>query len=152
MNVSWTWKPFLDISGAEMHEILSVRQRVFVLEQHCFYLDADEYDRCAEHLIARASSDEVVAYARLCKPHSKYAEPSIGRVLVVQSVRGNGFGKQLIQRCIERCKAQYTAYDIRLSAQHHMQPFYREFGFCSVGSPYDDAGILHIDMVRSSSC
>ena len=131
-----------------MHEILSVRARVFVLEQHCFYLDADEYDVSADHLIGRNDSGEVIAYLRLCKPHSKYAEPSIGRVLVVKPARGRGFGKQLMQRCIEKCEAQYLEQTIRLSAQHHTQAFYQSFGFQAVGSPYNDAGILHIDMVR----
>ena len=130
-----------------MHEILAVRQSVFVLEQHCFYQDADEFDLLSWHLIGRDERGVIAAYARLCFPNTKYQEPAIGRVLVVKSARGKGLGKQLIQRCLRKCEAAYPSQGIRISAQQYLQPFYEDFGFQAVGSPYDDAGVAHIAMI-----
>lgn len=51
-----------------MHEILAIRQSVFVLEQQCFYLDADEFDPCSWHLVGRDNAGAIATYARLCFP------------------------------------------------------------------------------------
>ena len=84
-----------------MYDILAVRQQVFILEQKCLYLDVDGRDKEALHLFGSVS-DEIGAYARVLPPNTRYVEPSIGRVLVVESARGEGLGRQLIGRCLEK--------------------------------------------------
>jgi predicted GNAT family N-acyltransferase len=33
-----------------------------------------------------------------------------------------------------------------LTAQSHLVPFYRDFGFEPTGEPFDDFGLTHVDM------
>jgi len=35
---------------------------------------------------------------------------------------------------------------VALTAQAHLLPFYRSFGFEPTGEPYDDFGLTHVDM------
>ena len=104
-------------------------------------------DQAALHLFGSNDSDEIVAYARLLPPNTRYAEPSIGRVLVVESARGQGLGRELIQRCLEKCELLYFGHSVKVSAQVYLENFYQGFGFEIVGEPYDDGGIPHVGMV-----
>ena len=148
--MDWVWKQFEALSNEQVYDILAARQKVFVLEQKCLYLDVDGRDRQALHLSDCANS-KIVAYARLLPPNTQYAEPSIGRVLVLKPARGQGLGRELIQRCLEKCKQTYPAQPIKVSAQVYLQAFYQSFGFEAVGEPYDDGGISHISMALTNT-
>ena len=147
MQVNWVWKEFSEISGAQMHKILSVRQTVFVVEQHCIYQDADDLDKDSWHLLGCDESDFLVAYARINFPGAKYQEPSFGRVLTTQTARGLGLGRKIVQHCIAKCGTEYPAMDVRIAAQTYLQTFYETFGFEVMSQPYDDEGVEHIDML-----
>ena len=45
MNAVLRLHTFAELSGEELYELLSLRQRVFIVEQRCAYLDADGLDR-----------------------------------------------------------------------------------------------------------
>ena len=150
MKISWIWQRFDEISGTQMHEILATRQKIFVVEQQCLYQDADELDQKSWHLIGRDANGELIAYARLNFPGTRYAEPSFGRVLTVQAARGLGLGRQIVQQCLEKCSAEYPDRDIRISAQAYLEQFYQTFGFEVTSQPYDDEGIEHVDMLLSN--
>jgi len=147
MEMSWTWKRFEEISGAEMHEILSERQKVFIVEQKCLYQDADKLDCQSWHLVGRDREGMLVAYARINFPGARYKEPSFGRIFTSQANRTIGLGRQIIQHCIEKCKIEYPDMTIRISAQTYLMDFYKGFCFEIAGQPYDDEGVEHIDMV-----
>ena len=36
---------------------------------------------------------------------------------------------------------------VKIMAQEHLQQYYNRFGFKTVSEPFDDAGIMHVDMV-----
>lgn len=127
--------------------MLSLRQNVFVVEQKCTYLDADELDKQSWHLWGRGDDGQLVAYARLNFPNTRYSEPSFGRVLTTKEIRGIGAGRKIVEACIWKSIQEYPSSNIRISAQIYLTKFYEEFGFMSVGNPYDDEGIEHIDMV-----
>ena len=55
-DIIWKIKSFEELSIHELYEILKVRQEVFVVEQTCYYLDADGYDQKALHLFAENST------------------------------------------------------------------------------------------------
>lgn len=157
--LNWSWRRFDELSNAQFYDILALRQRVFILEQKCLYLDADGRDKEALHLfgcvcetsLKENCSKEILAYARLLPPNTRYVEPSIGRVLVTESARGKGLGQRLIWLCLEKCEALYPDKCVRVSAQVYLKRFYRSFGFEVVGNVYDDDGIPHVDMVRCVS-
>ena len=87
-----------------------------------------------------------MAYLRVLPPTEQRAEPTIGRVLVMPSARGQGLGRQLLAEGMARTRRQFPGCHIVLSAQHHLEQFYGGFGFCSVSEPYLEDGIPHIAM------
>lgn len=144
--VEWNWYSFSQLSARHLYEILRVRQEVFVVEQNCVYLDADEIDCKSYHLIGRVHQ-EIAVYARLCPPGSRFADVSIGRLLTVSRYRGHGLANQAVDLCLFKAKEFFKATRIRLSAQLYLVEFYSGFGFVEVGDSYDEDGIEHIDML-----
>ena len=150
--IEWQWKQFNHLTIDDLHEILSVRQQVFAVEQNCVYQDVDQLDKFSWHLtgwnIENSTSRQLVAYLRVVYPTYKYDEPSIGRVLTVSNVRGTGMGKKLMATALSHIDKEYSGQAIRISAQQYLQKFYAEFGFKKTLGPYDEDGIPHIEMLK----
>ena len=149
--IDWQWLAFNDIPGADLYEVLYQRQQVFVLEQQCLYPDIDGYDLAAHHLLGWRTADgkrELVAYLRCLAPGAKYEEMSLGRVLTTQAARGGGIGRQLVEQGIRLAEQLHPGQRFRIGAQARLEKFYASLGFQTVTAPYDEDGILHIDMVR----
>ena len=152
--IKWQWSSFDELSLCELYEILKIRQAIFVVEQDCAYLDADDLDQVAWHLIGwceDANKKKIAAYLRVVFPGMKYPEPSIGRVLVTPELRKIGLGKQVTAEAITRIANEYPNTAIRISAQQHLEKFYIESGFKTVSEPYLEDGIPHIEMLRSEN-
>lgn len=148
-SATWRWCRFDELSVRELQFIYMARQQVFSLEQQCIYLDADGCDETAFHLAAWAPGHCVpLAYARVVDPGVKYAEPSIGRVVTTAAGRGTGLGRELIQRAVSQTLAAFPGQGIRISAQSHLEAFYRAVGFESVSERYLEDGIPHTEMLR----
>ena len=149
-ELHWRWCRLEGLSATELHRIHGARQQVFVLEQHCAYLDADDHDEASFHLAAWAPQQRLpLAYARVVDPGVKYPEPSIGRVLTTTAARGTGLGRELVRRAIAHTVAAHPGQGIRISAQAHLEAFYREAGFVAVGEGYLEDDIPHIEMCRA---
>ncbi len=149
--IEWQWQHFSSISGGDLYEVLRQRQAVFVLEQTCLYPDLDGYDLDAWHLMAwRTTGGErtLAAYLRCLAPGAKYDEMSLGRILTPAASRGTGIGRELVAEGIRRAESQHPGHRIRIGAQQRLEKFYQSFGFVTVTDPYDEDGILHIDMLR----
>ncbi|HEY1818144.1 MAG TPA: GNAT family N-acetyltransferase [Kofleriaceae bacterium] len=140
--MDWHDKSFDELTVLELYSIVALRERVFVVEQRCAYLDADGYDLRARHVWA-ADGNAIVAYLRVVPAGVKRAEASIGRVVVDESARGTGLGRELMRRGIAMVDGP-----IRIGAQAHLQAFYTELGFATVSAPYDEDGIPHVEMLR----
>lgn len=149
-NTNWHCLPFAALTVSALQQIYAARQIVFVVEQHCPYLDADGLDDQAWHLAAWSPTHRLpLAYARLFPPGVKYTEASIGRVLTTEAVRGQGWGKALVERALMQCQVLFGACPVRISAQAHLQHFYESFGFQVVSEPYLEEDIPHVEMLRS---
>ena len=147
-TINWKWSRFKDLTADELHDILVARQKVFVVEQNCAYQDADDLDHSAWHLTGRAEDGQLVVYLRVNPPGSRYAQPSIGRLLTVKAMRGGRLASSALERALEKCEAAYPEHAIRIAAQTYLVDFYRHFGFDACGAPYDEDGIAHVDMRR----
>lgn len=148
-EIDWRFCRFGELSPVELARIYRARQQVFAVEQQCIYLDADEYDELSYHLAAWSPEYALpLAYARLLNPGGKYAEPSIGRVLTTEPVRGLGLGRELVGRTIAHSAHTFAGMAIRISAQARLESFYADFGFMSVGNTYLEDGIAHQEMLR----
>ena len=145
--LSWAAVRYDALARDDLYDALALRCRVFVLEQGP-YLDPDGLDRRAWHLRGRAEDGALVAYLRIVDPGIKYAEPSIGRVVVAAEHRGCGQGRRLMLEGLQRCEAAWPGQGCRISAQAHLQRFYVSLGFAPVGEPYGEDGIPHVQMFR----
>lgn len=139
-----------ELSPMQLLDIVQARIAVFVVEQNCPYQEVDDYDARALHLQGRCNG-ELAAYARVIGPGEKFAEPSIGRVIVVQRFRAFQYGRALMQAAIALTERSYPGLPIRLSAQSHLQGFYGSLGFVADSAEYMEDGIPHVDMLRPST-
>lgn len=143
MNI--VFKKFEDFNIYELYEVLKMRSEVFVLEQECAYQDIDGVDLNSYHLIG-LEGDEISAYLRIPFKGEVYDRTSIGRVLVAKKSRGKGYAKEILLKAIEIIKSEMNESEIKISAQGHLENFYKSLGFKTTSKPYLEDGISHIDM------
>jgi ElaA protein len=151
VRVTWQWSRFQDLRPEELYEIFRLRMAVFIVEQNCAYQDADGRDADAWHLLGWTDTDgprRLVAYARVFKPGARYAEGSVGRVVTAPEVRRTGVGRALMLEALARLEQLAPGEPIRLAAQRYLEKFYGGFGFAAASEPYEEDGIMHIDMLR----
>jgi ElaA protein len=150
----WQWSRMPEMTSGELYAALAARQRVFAVEQHCAFQDADGHDVHAWHLLGWAgdrSPAMLVAYLRTLDPGRKYAEPSIGRVLTVPPHRGVGLGRAVMLEGIARTRRTWPGQPIRVAAQQRLELFYARLGFRTVTAPYQEDGIAHVDMLLAAA-
>ena len=144
--IHWTYKNYTDLTTDELYQILSLRSKVFVVEQNCVYQDLDNKDQESWHLLGYIN-DTLVAYVRLLPPGLSYAEASIGRVITHPDYRQKGYGIALMQLAIEKANIQFSTQKLKISAQCYLINFYESFGFKILGVEYLEDGIPHIEMI-----
>ena len=147
--ITWRFAHFDELTPGELYDILRLRTAVFVMEQNCVFQDMDGADPKCWHLFGVQDS-QIVAYCRLVPAGVKYAEPSIGRVITPLVTRGTGRGRALMREALARAQKLWPGQALRIGAQSHLQRFYAEFGFTKASEPYDEDGILHVEMVRAA--
>ncbi len=143
MALRWHHRAFTELTTHELYALVVLRERVFVVEQRCAYLDADGFDLISRHLWA-ADGDQPRAYLRIVPAATKFDEISLGRVIVAPEARGTGLGKELVARGL----AAVGPHPVRIGAQAHLEKFYGELGFVRASDVYDEDGIPHVEMVR----
>lgn len=151
--MNWQQSLFSELSATTLYQLLKLRVDVFVVEQNCSYPELDGKDLApgTVHLYG-ANEEEVLACARLLPAGVSYPnEPSLGRICVAKSVRGQALGKELLQRALAITQAKWPGQALRISAQCYLQRFYEEFGFVACSEPYLEDNIPHIEMLRPAS-
>ena len=149
-TTSYTWHQFSTISKEQLYDVLNLRQRVFIIEQDCFYEDIDYFDQKAHHLLVYCNKS-LIGYARVFPPGIKYKSSSIGRIVVDKKYRGESFGKKITQEAIIFLKDKFINSDVCISAQFRLVNFYENLGFETVGEVYLEDGIDHIKMIYQIS-
>ena len=146
MVLTWQVKHYNDLSLNEFHDIIALRIKVFVVEQNCPYLELDGKDKKAYHLICRNGTGDIVATARILPPGVSYDDTSIGRVVIDESIRGNGVGHDLMIKSVEFCGVEFGNTPIQISAQKHLEKYYEQHQFYSTGKEYLEDNIPHVEM------
>ncbi len=137
---------FDELSNHDLYAIIQLREKIFVLEQVCRYLEVDGLDPKAIHVIGR-ESDQIACYARVFPAGIVYPESiAVGRVGVSLPFRGTGKGYALMQFVIKMMQDQAPFVPIKLAAQVSAQNFYESLGFVPIGDIFDEDGIDHISM------
>jgi ElaA protein len=135
--------PTLEIDPATLYAILSLRERVFVVEQACPYWDLDGRDLepgCLQ-LWHEGPGEGVVATARLLVDGDRRR---VGRICTAESARNRGLASSLVHTALERSGDRAVILD----AQRHLTGWYETFGFRPTGHEFVDVGIPHVEMVR----
>ena len=136
-------KSFHELTTDELYELLRVRSEVFVVEQNCVYQDLDGDDQQSIHLWLTVD-DKVVSMARVCPAGTHMTEVSIGRVIT--TVRGKGYGKQIMLHAIDAAVEHFGATHIDIEAQEYARGFYESVGFKQSSDTFILDGIPHIKM------
>ena len=144
-KVNYIWKTYSNLTKDELYEMIHLRQKVFIVEQDCPYLDADFSDQDAFHLLGYDGGG-LISYLRAFPPGLKYEGASLGRIVVDDSKRGEQLGQSLTKEGISYLNKHYPGIEIVISAQHRLESFYTELGFTSRGSVYLEDDIDHIQM------
>ena len=145
MSDTWQTLEFQALSVEQLYDALRLRARIFVVEQECAYLDIDDLDQKALHMLCWRD-DALVAYQRCLPPGVSFAESSIGRIVVDPALRGQALGRDLVQRGIDFNRQRWPESDIVINAQAHLEPFYTSVGFRGEGDTHWEDGILHRHM------
>lgn len=147
-ELTFSIRPFEELSLVELYEIMRLRQEVFVVEQNCPYLDADGKDLDSLHVLG-FENKKLCCYCRLLPKGISYPDAtSIGRVITSQEVRGKGYGKKMMEAAISTLKMQYPDHPIKISAQKYLKLYYESFGFVDSNIEYLEDNIWHILMVK----
>ncbi|MBP7252169.1 MAG: GNAT family N-acetyltransferase [Alphaproteobacteria bacterium] len=152
MAAVWQTYHFAALAPLQLQAIHRARQEVFIVEQNCPYLDADDYDAGAHHLcgwLVPSDAPKILAYLRITPPGSKFAEASLGRVITTAAGRGQGLGKELLRHGLAAANSLYPGQPTRISAQYYLEQFYQSFGFVTVSPIYQEDGIPHVAMLRT---
>ena len=146
MNINWYCKAFNNLAPSELYQVMRLRSEVFVVEQNCVFLDADNKDEQCLHFMGWIEKD-LVAYTRIAPPGYIYEEPSIGRVVTSPAYRRNKIGYVLMEKSIEQCRKAFGDAPIKIGAQYYLKNFYASFGFKQISDIYLEDGIKHIYML-----
>ncbi|WIB76554.1 GNAT family N-acetyltransferase [Curtobacterium sp. MCPF17_002] len=135
--------PTRNLDIVTLHEILRLRQDVFVVEQECAYPDIDGRDLEPGTVQFWAGQGSVDATLRLLREPD--GTERIGRVATTAASRGQGLAARLIEAAIAEARSPRIAID----AQAHLEEWYARFGFVRSGEDFVEDGILHLPMART---
>jgi ElaA protein len=142
-------KPFDALAPIELYRILQLRSAVFVVEQSCVFLDADDHDQRATHIFTDARGDQPLdGCVRVFRAGVVYPEASFGRLAARLAVRRTGVGRTLVRAALRWLETNAPG-PVQIGAQSYLETFYRSFGFVPIGTPYVEDGIPHMHMIRA---
>lgn len=102
--------------------------------------ELDEQDLHSTHITV-TEDDKIVAYARC---YAEDGSAHIGRVLT--TVRGKGYGLEVMRAAIAHCREVLGCSHIVVHAQVQVIGFYEKLGFRVTSDLFEECGILHKTM------
>jgi predicted GNAT family N-acyltransferase len=131
------------IDETDLEVCLKIRHDVFIKEQ--FVSEAEEIDGedpTVEHFLLYFNRQAIgTARVRYINTRAK-----IERVAILNTFRGRGFGKVLMDAILKDLRASKKTAWATLGAQTYAIAFYEKLGFTVYSDEYMDAGIPHKDM------
>jgi YbgC/YbaW family acyl-CoA thioester hydrolase len=128
-------------------EASKVRTEVFLEEQRIpVEMEWDEADATAVHALARNRLGLPVGTGRLLQHAPGVSR--IGRMAVNRVLRGSNLGRDVL-RALMQAATQRGDHEVLLHAQRTAEGFYARLGFLPRGEPFEEAGIVHIEMFHA---
>ncbi len=125
----------------------AIRTQVFVEEQKIpAEMEWDSADSHCLHAVAYNRLGLPLATGRLLEHVPGMAK--IGRMAVVAPMRGSRVGRAVLDALVGAA-AERGEREVLLHAQTSAAPFYSRAGFVTRGPEFDEAGIAHVEMLRS---
>lgn len=145
--MEWKIKRFDELTTEELYDILTLRSKVFVVEQKCAYQDVDGADRCSYQLFGYEQDGRLAGSLRILDPGQTFDEPAIGRVAVESTLRNKGYARQMMECALDFMTAKLNEKKIKIEAQVYLVEFYKSQGFRTVSEAFLEDGIPHINMI-----
>ncbi len=128
---------------ADLEKVFAIRRKVFVEEQQCppelEWMNEDK----SVHFLA-TFNDIPCGAARWRKTENGH---KLERFAVLKEFRGKGIGARLVRAVLADLPRE--ASHIYLNAQLGAVDFYKIMGFKEVGEQFEEAGIIHRQMILS---
>jgi ElaA protein len=142
VKITFQHRPFDELSLRELHDIMWLRNEVFVVGQKITSEpEVDGLDPECTHVFGADEHGKIVAVTRLFLD----ADPvKVGRIAVDRELQATGIGTQMMHYVNDVLSDRPAV----MSAQHHLCSWYTSVGWIAVGPVYDEAGIPHSKMVR----
>jgi len=143
LNIRFTHRPFGSLSLKELHDILWLRNEVFVFGQKITAeSEVDGLDPQCVHIMGSTQEGKIVATARFFPDKDPI---KIGRIAVHLDMQRSGLGTDLMKYL----RAVIGDRPSEMSAQLYLKDWYHGLGWIPDGDVYDEAEIPHIHMVRT---
>jgi len=143
----FVWRSFNDFSLQEIYSVLRLRSKVFVVEQKCIYLDLDDRDETARHLLVKRNGS-LAAYVRLQPPTINCKSVKAERFVVETDERHAGLGRRVISELWDEICRAYGTVEVVISAQVYLEKFYLSLGLERASEEYEEYGIQHVKLKR----
>ena len=145
------WQPMARVEIGNWQDLgpaaRTLRTAVFVDEQRIpAELEWDAADATAVHALARNWLGVPVATGRLLQHAPGVGR--IGRMAVSRVLRGSNLGRDLLSALMQAARDRGDQ-EVLLHAQRTAEGFYARLGFVQRGEPFEEAGIVHIEMVHA---
>ena len=111
--------------------------------QKCLYVDPDGRDFGSVQVFA-SKGERIIGCLRIYGKEAGVVQ--IGRVAVIESLRGSGIGRMMMRQAISYVTENSTDEKIYLEAQTYAIGFYEKLGFKVISDEFLDEGIPHKGM------
>ena len=131
-------------------DAFAIREAVFVNEQgFALEIERDAEDATSVHAVAYNRAGLALATGRLLQTQVVDGKKSskLGRMAVHRVMRGSNIGRDIMTALTNAAIARGDA-EIVLHSQCSAENFYLKQGFTARGAPFDEEGMLHIEMYK----
>ena len=144
-------KPMVDVRVGTWDELgreaQRIRSAVFIDEQKIpAEMEWDAADAECLHAVAYNRFGMALATGRLLEHVPGTAK--IGRMAVLPTMRGSAIGRAVLDALMAAARARGER-EVLLHAQTSAAGFYQRAGFSTRGPEFEEAGIAHVEMVRT---
>ena len=128
---------------SEFVDAIRIRVDVFITEQGFKPgWEPDEHDKTARNFIAIVD-DKIVGTARFRESEPRTIK--VERMATKKEFRGRGIGKKILDFMMEEIK-KLNPKKVYANCQVQAKEFYEKCGFKPASEPYDQWGVMHLDM------